>query len=172
MLSQTARQEILRKINARVGYQVREEVLSPATRQAITNLAIVQRHLFVITEILRGEKSRIEGSTILSFASKMGKDSGKSERAVLSLEINRLQFDVDGKVSSLCDQIVAEDIARQSGISPPHYGGKLELMQLKCPGCGASLPIPTSKFFQCAYCKSTFGLQTVTSQISSMIQSI
>jgi hypothetical protein len=172
MLSQTSRQEILRKINSKIGYPIKEENLTPATRQAITNLAVVQRHLFVITELLRGEKSRIERSFILSTASKLGKDSGRTERTAFADEISKLQAEIDNKISEVSQQILAEENARQLGQPLPQYSGKLEVVQLKCPSCGASLPIPTGRVLQCQYCKNAFTIQEVSSQVMSMIRSI
>lgn len=172
MLSQTSRQEILRKINSKIGYPIKEENLTPASRQAITNLAIVQRHFFVITELLRGEQSRIDRSLILRTTSKLGKDSEKAERTNLANEISKLQLEIDDKIADLSNQILGEEKARQSGLPPPEYKGKLEVVQLKCPTCGASLPMPTGRFVQCQYCKATLSVQEVSSQISSMIQRI
>ncbi len=172
MLSNTAREEVLRKIQLAIGFTVHEEYLTPATRQAITNVATIQRHLFVITEILRGEDSRVERSALLTLASRMGKDSGKEERANLSAEIGNLQGEIDGKISALSKQIVEEENAFQSGLPPPKYGGSPEVVQLKCPQCGASLPIPTGRYTQCQYCNATLTVQDVSSQIRSMIQNI
>lgn len=128
MLSQSSRQEILRKIATTVGYQFNEAELTPSTRQAITNLATVQRHLYVITEILRGEQSRIDRSVILSTASRFGKDSEKAEKAALLNEINTLQSEIDSKVGDLAKQVLDEGNARQSGNPPPLYSGKLEVV--------------------------------------------
>jgi hypothetical protein len=172
MLSQTARQEILRKINETLSYTMDESRLSPATRQAITNLATVQRHLFVITEMLRGENSRVQGSFILRSAAKLGKDSGKAERDALASQISTLQQQVDKKVSDLSNQITAEEAARQSGLAPPQYKGGVDIVQLKCASCGASLPIPTARFVQCQYCKANFTIEQISTQIQSMIQGI
>jgi hypothetical protein len=172
MLSQTSRREILRKINFKTGYQVVEYNLTPATRQAITNLAEVQRHLFVITEILRGENRRIEGSAILTMASKFGKDSEKGERIALADEVSKIQADIDAKVADISNQVIAEDSALKSGLPPPMYKGTLSSFQLKCPSCGATLPIPTGRFTTCQYCKATLTIQDVSTQLRSMIQGI
>jgi len=172
MLSQTSRQEIVRKINAKAGFVVAEEKLTPATRQAITNLATVQRHLYVVLEILRGEQSRIDRSAILTAASKIHVGSERAERATLTDEVKNLQTEIDNKIGELVNQITAEQDAVQSGQPPPAYKGSLELIQLKCPNCGASLPIPTSQFIQCQFCKATFTIRDVSAQIRSMIQSI
>ena len=172
MLSQASRQEVIRKINVKAGFVVAEATLTPATRQAITNLATIQRHLYIVLEILRGEQSRIERSTILTAASKIGMGSERAERAALTDEVSKLQAEIDNKIGELANQIMAEQNAAQSGQPPPAYKGSLELVQLKCPNCGASLPIPTSQFIQCQFCKNTFTIRDVSAQIRSMIQSI
>ncbi len=169
MLSQTSKQEILRKLGANLGYLVNEENLSPSTRQAVTNLAAVQRHLLVISEILRGEQSRVDRSVLLSFSNRLRKDR---ERDVHSEEINKLQSEIDNKISEISTQVLQEDKARQLGQPPPERQGSLELVQLKCPTCGAALPMPTGRFIECQYCKATLSIQDVSSQIKTMIQSI
>jgi hypothetical protein len=172
MLSQTSREEIIRKIESRTGYLIEEEKLSPATRQAITNLATIQRHLLVITELLRGEQSRIDRSLLLRVASRLGEDSEKAEKAKMMDEIKNLQLEIDNKIPDIAKQIQDEETARQSGLALPEYKGKLEMVELKCPSCGASLPLPTSHLFQCQYCKNTFAVQDISSQLKSMIQNI
>lgn len=172
MFSQNSRQEILRRIYSKVGYTIDEVNLTPATRQAITNLATMQRHLLVITELLEGENSRIERNALLRLASKVGKDSEKDERTKLAEEISKLQLEVDAKVSELSDRVLKEENARQAGQPPPEHGGSLEIAQLKCPTCGASLPLPTGGFVKCQYCSAALTIQEVSTQMKSMIQSI
>ena len=172
MLTQNSRLEIVRRLSLQVGYQFNEEDLSPATRQAITNLATLQRHLFVITEMLRGENSRIERSFILSAAAKLGRGSEKKERAKLAAEVKGMQDEIDRKVTEISAQIQAEARARSSGQEAPAYAGKPDLVQLKCPSCGAPLPIPTGRFTRCQFCDATFTIQDVSQQIRSMIQSV
>jgi len=172
MLSQTSRREILRKISAKIAFTVNEAELTPATRQAITNLATMQRHLFAITELLEGENDRIKNSRVLRLASKIGKDSEKEERAALSAEISKLQLDVDGKVGELSERILKEENARLAGQPPPEHGGALEIAQLKCPTCGASLSLPTGHFAKCQFCGATLSIEEVGSQMKSIIQSI
>ena len=172
MLSQTSRQEIVKRIESTIGYPLNEENLTPATRQAITNISTVQRHLYVITEILRGERSRIDRSAFLSMASRLGKDSGRTERAALANEIGKRQEEVDRKVSDISQQVLSELDARQSGQPPPKYKGGIEMVQLKCPSCGAPLPLPTGSFSSCQYCNATIRVQDISSQIKTMIQGI
>lgn len=172
MLSQNSRQEILRRIYSKVGYTVDEANLTPTTRQAITNLATMQRHLLVITELLEGENSRIEKSALLRLTSKIGKDSEREERAKLSEEISKLQLEVDAKVLELSDRVLKEENARQAGQPPPEHGSSLEIAQLKCPTCGATLPLPTGRFVKCQYCSAILTIQEVSLQMKSMIQNI
>jgi len=172
MISKDSRPQILRRIYSKVGFTVNEVNLTPATRQAITNLATMQRHLLVITELLEGENSRIERSSLLRLASKIGKGSERRERAKLAEEISKLQLEVDAKVSELSDRILKEQNARQTGQPPPEYGGSFEVAQLKCPTCGALLPLPTGHFVKCQYCNAALTIQEVSSQMKSMIQNI
>lgn len=169
MLSRTSKQEILRKLEANVGYPLDEGQLSAGTRQAIANLAVVQRHLFVISEILNGERSRIEHSAFLTFSSRVRKDQEVETHAD---EINRLQEEINDKMSEIATQILQEAQARQSGLPPPERQGGLDAVQLKCPTCGADLPMPTGRFVKCEYCNSTLSIQDVSPQIRSLIQSI
>jgi DNA-directed RNA polymerase subunit RPC12/RpoP len=169
MLSRTSRQEILRKLEVKVGYPFDEERLSIGTRQAITSLADFQRHLFVISEILNGEQGRVERSVILSFSNRLSKDTEIEAHAA---EITKLQKEIDDKISEISSQIRQEENARQSGQPPPERSGGLDVVQLKCPTCGAALPMPTGRFVRCEYCGAAISIQDVSSQISKMIQSI
>ncbi len=169
MLSQTSRQEILRRMNLKVGYTINEENLSPSTRQAITNLATVQRHLSVITEILRGEQSRVDRNLILKLSSRIRKDA---ERDVHLEEISKLQLEIDNKITEVSSRVSEEQRAWQSGLPPPEPKVGTELVELKCPTCSAPLPMPTGRYLQCQYCSSTVSIQNVGPQIRSMIQGI
>lgn len=169
MLSTTSRQEVLRRLGVNLGYTVNEANLSPSTRQAITNLSLVQRNLSVISEILRGERSRVEKNVLLSLSSRLRKDQ---EREAHSDEIKQLQTEIDSKITEISTQIQEEDKARQSGQPPPERQGVVEAVQLKCPNCGAALPMPTGRFVECQYCNAILSIQDVSSQIRSMIQGI
>jgi len=103
MLSQSSRREILRKLNLKLGYEVREENLSPGSRQAITNLATIEKHLSVMTEILRGENSRIASSAVLRAAARQGRQAERSERAAYADEIDKIHLEIDNKIAQLAD---------------------------------------------------------------------
>lgn len=169
MLSRTSREEILRRLGSNVGYPINEENLTPSTKQAITNIAAMQRNLLVISEVLRGEQSRVDRNALLSLSSKIRRDH---ERDVHSDEINKLQAEIDKKVSEISSQVLQEEKARQSGQPPPQRAGTLEADQLKCPTCGAPLPMPTGRFIECQYCEATLTIQDVSPQIKTMIQGI
>jgi len=169
MLSRTSKEEIFRKLGSKVGFPVDERALSPGTRQAIANLATVQRHLFVISEILNGEQGRIDESALLSFVSKFHRDREVASHAA---EIDGLQTEISDKISEISDQILREEKARESGGQPPVWEGGVEAVELKCPNCGAALPMPTGRFTKCQYCNSVVSIQDVSSQIREMIKSI
>jgi DNA-directed RNA polymerase subunit RPC12/RpoP len=169
MLSRTSRQEIIRKLDAEVGHPVEEKELSQNTSQAITNLAVVQRHLFVIAEILGGERERIEGSALLSLKSRLRKDKEMETHAE---EIRALQAEIHSKISEVSEQVLQEEKARKAGQPLPEREGGIEAVQLKCPTCGAALPMPTGRFVKCEYCNSTMSIQDLSSQIRTIIQSI
>lgn len=169
MLSRTARQEILRKLEVKAGSPIDEGKLTAETRRAIGNLADFQRHVFVISEILNGEVGRVENSALLSISSRVRKDK---EIAAHSSEIAQLQKEIDAKVAELSAQINAEVEAVGSGKPPPGRQGGLEAARLKCPSCGAALQIPTGRYLKCEYCNSTLSIQDVSAQMKDMIRSI
>lgn len=156
-------------MEAKVGHPIDERELSLGARQAIANLADVQRHLLVISEILSGEQSRVEHSVVLSFSSKF---HGDKEIGVHANEISMLQTEINNKISELSNQILQEYEARRSGRPPPERQGGVDAVQLKCPTCGAILPMPTGRYVKCEYCSSVLSIQDVSSQIKTMIQNI
>jgi len=169
MLSRASKEEILRKLEAKVGHPVSEEGLSPGNRQAVANLAEIQRNLFAISEVLNGEQSRIQRSALLSLSSKLHRDK---EMEMHGAEVKSLQMEMDNKISEISAQILREDEARGSGLPPPERQGGLDAVELKCPNCGATLPMPNGRFVRCEYCSATLSIQDVSSQIRSMIQRI
>jgi hypothetical protein len=169
MLSRASKEEILRKLEAKAGHPVSEESLSPSNKRAVANLAEIQRNLFAISEVLSGEQSRIQQSALLSLSSKLHKDT---EMETHMAEVKSLQTEIDTKVSEISAQILQEDEARSSGIPTPERQGGLAAVELKCPNCGAALPMPNGRFVKCGYCSATWSIQDVSSQIRSMIQSI
>lgn len=169
MLSRTSRQEILRKFEVKVGHPIIEEGLSPESRQAIASLTEIQRNLFAISEILNGEQDRVKQNAFLSLSSRLRKDNEMEAHAV---EVSSLQKEIDNKISEISEQILQEEEARRSGSLPPKREGGLAAVELKCPNCGAALPMPTGRFVKCEYCETTLSIQDVSSQIKEMIQSI
>jgi len=169
MLSRASKEEILRKLGAKIGHPVSEEGLSPGNKRAVTSLAEIQRNLFAISEVLNGEQSRIQRSALLSLSSKLHKDT---EMEMHRAEIGSLQTEIDNKISEISAQMLKEDEARSSGLPLPERQGGLDAVELKCPTCGAALPMPTGRYVKCEYCSTTLSIQDVSSQIKSMIQSI
>jgi DNA-directed RNA polymerase subunit RPC12/RpoP len=169
MLTQSSKQAILRKLEAGVGYPIREENISQETRQAIANLAVVQKNLYVMSEILRGEQGRVERSRLLSLSAKLQKDNDKAEYAA---DVKGLQGEINAKIAEISNQILSEDKARLAGQPVPARQGGIQLAELKCPNCSAALPMPTGRFVECQYCKSTISIQDVGPQIKALIQGI
>ncbi len=169
MLSRTSKEEIIRKLEIKVGHPISEGQLSPGTRRAITTLSIIQRHLYMISEILNGEQGRIEHSAILSLTSRVRRDK---EIEAHVKEVSTHQKELETKISEISAQIVEEDRARMAGQPLPEREGGVEAVELKCPRCGAALPMPTSRFVKCQYCDATISIQDVGQQIKSMIESI
>jgi hypothetical protein len=169
MLSRASRQEILRKLEVKVGNPIIEDELSPESRQAIDSLTEIQRNLFAISEILNGEQDRVKQNALLSLSSRLRKDNEMETHAA---EVNNLQKEVDNKISEISEQILQEEEARRSGRLPPKREGGLAAVELKCPNCSAVLPMPTGRFVKCEYCGTTLSIQDVSSQIKEMIQSI
>jgi len=169
MLSRASKEEIVRKVEAKVGHPISEEGLSPGNRRAIANLAEIQRALFAISEVLNGEQGRIQRSALLSLSSKLHRDN---EMEMHGAEIKSLQTEVDSKISEISAQMLEEDEARSSGLPTPERQRGLDTVELKCPNCGAALPMPNGRFVKCQYCSTTLSIQDVSSQIRNMIQSI
>ena len=169
MLSQASKEEILRKLGAKVGHPVVDEGLSNGNRRAVANLAEIQRNLFAISEVLNGEQSRIQRSAILSLSTRLRKNK---EMEMHVTEVKSLQAELDSKISEISAQILQEDEARSSGLPPPERQGGLDAIEMKCPNCGATLPMPNGRFVKCQYCSASLSIQDVSSQIKSMIQSI
>jgi len=169
MFSRVSRQEIIRRLEVGVGHPINEDELSQGTRQAITELAAVQRHLFIISEVLKGEQGRLEQSTILRLSSKVHRDR---ELEAHTDEITKLQAEINGKVSEVSAHILQEDKARQSGGPLPERQRGGEPVGLKCPTCGAALPMPTGRFMKCQYCNSSLSIQDISQQMTTMIRNI
>ncbi len=166
MLSQASRQEILRKIGMAVGHPIMESDLTEGTRQSITNLASIQRNLSVMDEILLGETERLNRSPVLRLSSRLSKDK---ELEVHSAEVRKLRTEVDGKVAELARQVAEEETALKNGTPLPQRGDQVKTVELKCPACGAPLPMPSARVVKCQYCDASVGIDDVSEQIKSVI---
>lgn len=179
MLIDVARQAVIEGINQKVGYPVIQNELSPEIRQSIEGLAIIQKNLYVMREVLNGERSRIQNNAIRSFLSKHIKNREIND------EINQvgvLQSEINKKITEISDRIQNTKYTSQKGVSIGSISLSsqkeqdekvgVNLIVLKCPSCGATLPMPTSQFVECEYCESTISIQDFGLQFKSMIQSL
>jgi DNA-directed RNA polymerase subunit RPC12/RpoP len=168
MLSQSAKREILRRISVHIGYEVREGDLSPDIRRAVTSLASVLKHLSFLTELQRGEKTRIEGSVALRTASKLV--GRKDENVALDQEISKLHTELEAKIAEVSERILGAE--RKTPVPPGDAPVGAGLVQLKCPRCGAPVQLPSGSYLKCQYCGATLLLEEMSSQISSAIRGI
>ncbi len=169
MLSRTSKEEVLRRLEATVGHPITEEKLSPGMRQALLNLSVFQRHLGVISEIVNGEEGRIEHNAFLVLISKVRKDRVLDAHAK---GIQNLQAELAAKISEISLQIIAEEKATLAGQPLPERSGGIEAVELKCPSCGAALPMPTGRFVRCQYCNASLTIEDVSDQIRTLIRNV
>lgn len=159
----------MRKLGTQVGHQIDEDALSPELRQAISNMAAVQRHLSIIEEVMRAEDGRIERNALLKLTSRVHKDG---QREVQADEIAKIHSELDVKVAEVSTRIMKEDAARASGTPVAARTPEVKAVQLKCPSCSADLPMPTGRFMTCQYCGTAISIQDVGEQMRTAIHGI
>ncbi len=168
MISQSSRREILRRISVYVGYEVREQDLSPETRRAVISLANALKHITFLTELQRSEKARIEGSLVLKAASRLaGRNDGN---AALNQEISKLHSELEAKIVEVSQRILGEE--RKTPLAAGDASTGVDLVELKCPKCGAPVSLPSGRYLKCQYCGATLLLEEISSQISGAIRGI
>ena len=179
MLIDVARQAVIDGINQNMGYSVSQSELPVGIRQSIEGLAIIQKNLYIMREVLNGERSRIQNNAIRSFISKHHVSKEMDNQAS---QIGDLQLEINNKITEICDRIRIQDSAPQRQVSigsvtistnkDINDKSSSSLLALKCPNCGAPLQMPSSQFVKCNYCKTTISIQDFGLQIKSMIQNL
>ncbi len=170
MLSGQAKQEIILRLSSKVGYPLSEGTLSPDIRRGISTLAAVERSLSIIQEISRGEKARINGSLILSLASRArhNKDDPK-----LKDQIAKLQQEIENKLTDISNRILKGETSKVTEDPTKITNNRSNpIIELKCEKCGAPLPIPISQFIKCSYCGATLLIQDFAPQLSAIVNEI
>ncbi len=158
MLIESAKQDILERISAKVGYAVGESSLSPALRQSITTLAPVERSLYTMRQIYFAEVNRSNQNFVTRFATRGDKHAIERD----GQEVQRLKTAVDSKVEDLSKRVLMEQTLKHTvGESPVEANGSATLTALKCPNCGAALPFPTSIMVKCDYCGGSLSIQNL-----------
>ena len=168
MLSKTSRQEILRKLSLSIGKSIDERDLSDETKQRITALSKVQNHLYMIDEILQGEKQRTEQNPLLRLSSRLAPDKeirGHEE------EILVLKAELDAKISAISKEVSDELDAARSGLYPTKGTRNVAPVELKCPSCSALLPMPSQRIVRCSYCNTLISLSEISDQMKDIIRS-
>lgn len=179
MLIDVARQAVMEGISQRLSYSVALSDLPPDLRSSVESLASIQKNLYVMQEILNGERSRIQSNSIRSFISKHRPNKDIIEHGN---RVDELQSDINNKISELSERIrkshaaseVLDKIGSVSMSAQSEVINKTNpsLLVLKCPSCGAPLQMPTSQFVKCNYCSSTISIQDFGLQLKSMIEKI
>lgn len=170
MLSNQAKLEIMNRLSFKVGYTISEASLSPEIRKKITILTSVQRSFYIIQEISRGERARVNGSVVLRIASKLHSTKDASE---LVHQIEELNTEIENKINDISKQILTNETSESinetlDGIADGTKG----VIELTCTKCGAPLPLPTGKFLKCSYCGEGLFIQDITPQLRSIVKRI
>jgi ribosomal protein S27E len=170
MLSSKVRAEILTKLSQKIGYPVNEQSLPVDVKRGISILVAVEKDLSVIQEIYRAERGRVRNSLVLSLSARI--HTNKEDTTLLD-QITKLRADIETKLTVLANRIVTSEISKETvGNSKIKENEPSQIIELKCPKCGAPLPTLTSNQFKCSYCGATLVMGDLTVQLSSMVSSI
>ena len=161
-------QSIMDRINQKIGYSVAESSLSPALRRSITNLAQVQRSLYTIRQIYFAELNRSNQNFITRFASRNDKVTIERD----DQEVQRLKVAVDSKVDELSKRVLMEQTLKQTTSESDIPNNSSAVTALKCPNCGASVPLPTDTLVKCNYCGGSLSIQNLQLQLATIVQGI
>jgi len=209
MRLEEARNEILDKISHKIGYSIREDALSPSTRQAITSLANIWRNTIFMKQLAMGEKSRAEqiksyslvagavgllsaiifglinfslscitvlvAIVVVYYLYKQYQETTQELTTNLQ-EISSIEDKISSKIDELSERITKEQklgwIKQNIPMEKTSFTSEPMILELRCPKCGASLPMPTTNFIQCKYCGTILTIKDIGSQIKSLIESI
>ncbi len=167
---ETAKKDILERLSERVGFEVIESSLSAPLRTSINTLAHVERSLYAVRQIYYAEVDNSQ-NFLSRFASKKTKLGIEKDRE----EVERLKSAVDNKIENLSERILSEHGIKENAMVPNTNSiptNTAQLVTLKCPNCGAGLPMPATEFVKCDYCGSTLTMQNLQAQLSSILQGI
>lgn len=169
MLLESARKDILERISNKIGYTISESSLSPALRQSITTLAHVERSFDTMRQIYYAEANRSNQNFVTRFASRGDKHAIERD----GQEVQRLKSAIDMKVEDLSKRVLLEQTLKQTaGETRIQTTDSAALTALKCPNCGASLPLPTNTVVKCGYCGGSLSIQNLQLQLASIVQGI
>lgn len=167
---EAAKKDILERLSERVGSEVTESSLSAPLRNSVNTLAHVERSLFAIKQIYYAELDNSQNflSRFVSRRAKLGIERDREE-------VERLKAAVENKIEDISKRILSKSTLRENAAVPAADRSSTDATQyvsLKCPNCGAGLPIPSTEFVKCDYCGSTLTMQNLQIQLSSILQRI
>ena len=167
---ENAKKDILERLSERVGFELVESSLSAPLRTSINTLAHVERSLYAIRQIYYAELDNSQ-NFLSRFASKRTRLGIEKDRE----EVERLKTAVADKIEDLSKRILSEHAIKENAAVPNSNSiltNSAQLVTLKCPNCGARLPMPATEFVKCDYCGSTLTMQNLQTQLSSILQGI
>ena len=167
---ENAKKDIFERLSERVGFELVESSLSAPLRTSIYTLAHVERSLYAIRQIYYAELDNSQ-NFLSRFASKRTRLGIEKDRE----EVERLKTAVADKIEDLSKRILSEHAIKENTVVPNSNSiltNSAQLVTLKCPNCGAGLPMPATEFVKCDYCGSTLTMQNLQAQLSSILQGI
>jgi len=105
----------------------------------------------------------------------LGKQYQKTSEELNKLfeEINSIETKVFEKIDELSHRVLNElKIVWVAQNVPLFQSRGLVVVELRCPNCGAPLPMPSSSTIRCKYCGTVITIRDVGLQLKSLIDTI
>lgn len=173
MIRNNSREAILRKIQAKTGFEIDQNGLSTKSRQRISALIEILRTISILERFIRDE---IRKSQNLSYRI----SSMVNRQKTRDLESSSLKTDeVKSRLWSRCD-VIALDIMKaertddevvrtgNTFIDEPVNGSN----SMKCPVCGGNIIIHSYDNYECSDCGLGFSAIDYLNRIGNMIDEI
>jgi len=91
-------------------------------------------------------------------------------------EISTIEDKISSKINELSGRILREQkigwVRQNIPVEEISQIPESQILELRCPNCGASLPLPTGSFVQCPYCGTVLSIKDIGLQIKALIDSI
>jgi len=127
-------------------------------------LATIDASLFIITLLVT--------IGLIYYLGKQYKITSEELNKLLE-EVNSIEAKVFEKINELSQRVQNELKMGwiTQNIPAPHSRGPA-VVELRCPNCGAPLPMPSSSTIQCKYCGAVITIRDIGLQLKSLIDTI